>query len=266
MKKTFFLSDFHLGTAAKLSTKAREQQLVRWLDEAAPQAEAIYIVGDFFEFWFEYKTVIPKGFSRIFGKLAALRDAGIPIYLFIGNHDLWMFGYFEEEFGIPVYRKPMQINIAGKQFFIGHGDGLGPGDLGYKRMKKVFIHPFSQWLFRWLHPDIGTRLANFFSQKSRAATPAAEKAWLGEAQEWLLQYCLRKISQGIEPDYFVFGHRHLPVDWQLPNGKSRYINLGEWMWATSYAVFDGNDLHIAFFENPEGQVVTNRRKEELDSP
>lgn len=255
-KKTFFASDFHLGFDARLPSAERERQLVRWLDAIAPEAEAIYLVGDLFEFWFEYKTVIPRGYSRLFGKLAELRDRNIPIYAFTGNHDLWMFGYLEQEFGIPVYRHPIRRNIQGKDFFIGHGDGLGPGDRGYKWMKKVFTNPISQWLFGWLHPDLGIRLANFFSKKSRAATPPAERFWLGEEKEWLLQYTTRKIAQGVEPDYFIFGHRHLPIDWLLKNGRSRYINLGEWMWANSYAVFDGTILEIRFFET-EGKTLSN---------
>ena len=255
-KKTFFASDFHLGADARLSSAERERQLVRWLHAVAPEAEAIYLVGDLFEFWFEYKSVIPKGFSRLFGALAELRDAGLPMYVFTGNHDLWMFGYFEQEFGIPVYRQPIQKIIHGKQFLIGHGDGLGPGDLGYKRMKKVFTHPFSQWLFGWFHPDLGTRLAHFSSQTSRAATPPAERDWLGEDREWLLQYCHRKVEQGIEPDYFIFGHRHLPIDWLLKNNRSRYVNLGEWMYHCSYAVFDGESLDLRFFEK-EGKAKSN---------
>jgi UDP-2,3-diacylglucosamine hydrolase len=256
VKKTFFASDFHLGLDARLPSTERERQLVRWLEQIAPEAGAVYLVGDLFEFWFEYRSVIPKGYSRLFGQLAALRDGGLPIHLFTGNHDLWMFGYFEQEFGIPVYRKPIQIKIGEKTFFIGHGDGLGPNDRGYKIMKKVFTHPLAQWLYRWLHPDLGTRLARFSSQQSRAATPAAERFWLGEEKEWLVQYTRRKVEQGVEPDFFVFGHRHLPIDWMLQNGRSRYINLGEWMWANSYAVFDGRDMEIRFFEN-EGTVVSN---------
>ena len=256
MKKTFFASDFHLGIDGRLPAAERERQVVRWLDAVAPEAEAIYLIGDLFEFWFEYKTVIPKGFTRFLGKLAEVRDAGIPVHVFTGNHDLWMFGYFEAEFGIPVYRKPIQFELGGKQFFVGHGDGLGPNDLGYKRMKKVFTHPFSQWLFNWLHPDLGMRLAGYSSQKSRDAMPPEERAWMGEQKEWLLQYCDRKIDQGIEPDYFIFGHRHLPIDWRLKNGRSRYVNLGEWMFANSYAVFDGVELELRFFER-EGEAVRN---------
>ncbi len=260
LKKTFFASDFHLGVNAKLTSLERERQVCRWLDLVAPEAEAIYLVGDIFDFWFEYKTVIPKGYSRLLGKLAELRDADIPVYAFTGNHDLWMFGYFEQEFGIPVYRKPIEREIHGKTLLIGHGDGLGPGDLGYKRMKKVFVHPFSQWLFSWIHPDFGIKIANFFSQTSRAATPPEERAWLGEEKEWLLQYCNRKIELGIEPDYFVFGHRHLPIDWTLKNGSSRYLNLGEWLHHCSYAVFDGENMEIRFFENEKGEICSNHGK------
>lgn len=256
MKKTFFASDFHLGAHGRVSSEERERQVVRWLDKVAPEAESVYLVGDLFEFWFEYKTVIPKGFTRFLGQLAALRDADIPVYVFTGNHDLWMFGYFEQEFGIPVYRKPIERNIGDKTFIIGHGDGLGPGDTGYKLMKKVFVHPFSQWLFRWLHPDWGVKLAHFSSKQSRMATPEAEYSWLGEDREWLVQYCKRKTSQGIEPDFFVFGHRHLPIDWMLPNGKSRYLNLGEWLWHNSYAVFDGQSLYLQFFER-NGTINSN---------
>ena len=254
--KIYFASDFHLGADARLTSANRERQVVRWLDKVSQDAASIYLVGDLFEFWFEYKTVIPKGFSRIMGKLAELRDGGLHIEAFTGNHDLWMFGYFEQEFGIPVHHQPIQVDLQGKSFFIGHGDGLGPNDLGYKRMKKVFTHPLSQWLYRWLHPDVGTRLAHFSSQTSRAATPPAERNWLGDNQEWLLQYCQRKIDLGITPDYFVFGHRHLPIDWRLKNNESRYVNLGDWMWHNSYAVFDGNQMEVCFFEH-EGKAVSN---------
>jgi UDP-2,3-diacylglucosamine hydrolase len=254
-KKTFFVSDLHLGIDARLTSRARERQFVRWLDQVAPEAEAIYIVGDLFEFWFEYRSVTPRGFSRVLGKLAELRDGGLPVYFFTGNHDLWMFGYFEQELDIPVYHKPVRREIGGKQFLIGHGDGLGPGDLGYKLMKKVFTNRAAQWCFgQLIHPDFATRLAGSASKASRRATLPEERNWMGEEREWLLQYCRRKVEQGVEPDYFVFGHRHLPIDWLLQNGRSRYINLGEWMWASSYAVFDGAQMEHRFFENT-GRVV-----------
>ncbi|MDX2135008.1 MAG: UDP-2,3-diacylglucosamine diphosphatase [Saprospiraceae bacterium] len=243
MRKTYFASDFHLGVDARTTSRERERQLVQWLDFAARDAEAIYLVGDLFEFWFEYRSVVPKGFTRFLGKLAELRDAGLPLHVFTGNHDLWMFGYFQDELGIPVYHQSMQTAIGGKNFFIGHGDGLGPNDYGYKRMKKVFAHPAAQWLFRRIHPDWGAALARIASQTSRAAAPAEERAWMGDDREWLVQYCLRKVEQGVPADYFVFGHRHLPIDYRLPNG-ARYINLGEWLHACTYGVWDGEDMGL----------------------
>lgn len=256
LKKTFFASDLHLGVDARLSSSERERQFVRWLETVAPEAEAIYLIGDLFEFWFEYRYVTPRGYTRLLGALARLSDAGLPVYAFTGNHDLWMFGYFESELGIRVYKKPIQREIGGKQFLIGHGDGLGPDDYGYKRMKKVFTHPLAQWCYARLHPNLAFALARGASHQSRKATPPEERSWLGEEREWLLQYCHRKIDQGLEPDYFVFGHRHLPVDWRLKNGRSRYINTGEWMYACSYAVFDGEDLQVKFFER-EGTISSN---------
>ena len=254
-KRIYFASDFHLGIDAKLTSKEREKKIVRWLDEIKNDAHEIYLVGDVFDFWFEYTSVVPKGYVRLLGKLAELRDLGIPIYFFIGNHDMWMFTYFEKEFGIPIIRQPITKEINGKTFFIGHGDGLGPGDYGYKFIKKVFANKICQWLFARLHPNFGIWLANFWSQKSRAVSPAALK-WLGDENEWLLSYCQKKLDE-VPADYFIFGHRHLPIDYTLKNGKSRYINIGEWMFACSYAVFDGENLKIEFFENEEGEVYFN---------
>lgn len=252
MKKVYFASDFHLGIDARLSSREREQQLVRWLDQIRDDAAAIYLVGDLFEFWFEYRTVVPKGHVRLLGKLAELSDAGIPIYFFTGNHDMWIFKYFEEELGIPTYRKPIVREIMGKTFFIGHGDGLGPGDYGYKFIKKVFSNPICQWLFERVHPNFGIGLANFWSGRSRAAQGEAPK-YLGPDNEWLIAYTKRKLKE-VEADFFVFGHRHLPIDYTIEGTTSRYINLGEWMNFNSYAVFDGKNMQIAFFENENGKV------------
>ncbi len=249
MKKTYFASDFHLGVAARCTSAEREQQIVRWLEMIATDAAAIYLVGDVFDFWFEYKTVVPRGYTRLLGKLAELRDRQIPIYFFTGNHDMWVFRYFEEELDIPTYRQPIVREINGKTFFIGHGDGLGPGDRGYKLLKKVFANRGCQWLFERLHPNFGIRLAQLLSGTSRDAQPLAATAlFLGEEKEWLIQYANRKLDS-TAIDFFVFGHRHLPINWVLKNQKSRYINLGEWLNYNSYAVFDGENIEIKFFEN-----------------
>ncbi|MEK7254074.1 MAG: UDP-2,3-diacylglucosamine diphosphatase [Bacteroidota bacterium] len=252
MKKTFFASDFHLGTDGRLTSKERERQIVRWFDSIAAEAEAIYLVGDLFDSWFEYRKVVPKGYVRLLGKLAELRERDLPIYFFTGNHDMWMFRYLEEELGIPIYRQPILREIGGKQFFIGHGDGLGPGDFGYKFIKAVFANPTCQWLFERLHPNAGLWLMDTFSGTSRKANPSAPRFY-GEERERLIQFCNAHLDES-PVDFFVFGHRHLPIDFTLKNGVSRYVNLGDWVTFNSYAVFDGQSLALKFFENENGKV------------
>lgn len=235
-----------------MPAREREQQIVRWLDQVKSDAAAVFLVGDLFEFWFEYKRAVPRGYVRFLGKLAELRDAQIPVYVFTGNHDMWLFDYFPEELDIPIIRQPVHLKINDATFLIGHGDGLGPGDHGYKRLKKIFANPLCQWLFARLHPNLGIGMAWFWSGKSRAAQ-SVEEAFYGPEGEWLIQYCERKLSNQ-DTQYFVFGHRHLPIDYTLSNGQSRYVNLGEWMNFNSYAVFDGQQLELLFFENAAGKV------------
>ncbi|MGB5820250.1 MAG: UDP-2,3-diacylglucosamine diphosphatase [Saonia sp.] len=246
-KKIYFASDNHLGAPTMEQSLPREKKFVAWLDDIKHDAAAIFLLGDLFDFWFEYKTVVPKGFTRTLGKLAELSDAGIPIYYFVGNHDLWMNGYFEKELNIPVYHKPQQYVFNGTSFFIGHGDGLGPGDKGYKRMKKLFTNRVSQWMFKWLHPDLGVRLAQYFSVKNKLISGDDDIKFLGEEKEWLVQYAKRKLEQQ-HYDYFVFGHRHLPLEINL-NGKSTYMNLGDWISYFTYGVFDGSEMTLETFES-----------------
>lgn len=241
-KKIYFASDQHLGAPTPEKSFVREKKFVKWLDEVKEDADAIFLLGDLFDFWFEYKTVVPKGFVRVLGKLAEIRDSGTPIYFFVGNHDLWMDDYFEKELDIPVYHKPKEFTFNGKDFLIGHGDGLGPGDMGYKRMKKVFTNPFSKWLYRWLHPDIGVRLAQHLSVKNKLISGDDDAIFLGEENEWLVQYCKRKLETK-HYDYFIFGHRHLPLDIKL-NEKSTYLNLGDWVSYFTYGIFDGETLEL----------------------
>lgn len=253
-QKTYFASDFHLGIDGRLPSAERERQIVRWLEHIRQDAKALYLVGDLFDFWFEYRQAVPRGFVRLLGKLAELRDAGLPIYLFTGNHDMWMFDYLAQELDAPIYREPILREIDGKTFFIGHGDGLGPGDHGYKLIKKVFASPLSQWLFARLHPNFGIGLANYFSRRSRSGHDS-EDSFLGEDREWLIAYAKEKSLQLPEIDYFVFGHRHLPIDFTLPDRQTRYLNLGDWLVFNSYGVFDGRQMQLAFFENPDGQFI-----------
>lgn len=245
-KKVYFASDNHLGAPTRSTSLPREKKFVAWLDAIKQDAAAIFLLGDLFDFWFEYGTVVPKGFVRTLGKLAELTDEGIPVYYFVGNHDLWMHGYFEEELNIPVHHRPQYLKINGTSFFVGHGDGLGPHDKGYKRMKKVFTNPFSKGLFKWLHPDIGVRLAQYLSVKNKLISGDADAQFLGNENEWLVQYAKRKLESR-HTDYFVFGHRHLPLEIAL-NEASTYINLGDWITYYTYAEFDGKELVLKKWE------------------
>ena len=245
-KKIYFLSDFHLGAPDAASSLIREKKICRFLDSIKADASTIFIVGDLFDFWFEYSTVVPKGYVRILGKLAELTDSGIAVHFFVGNHDMWMKDYFQTELNIPVYFEPKEFSFNNKKFLIGHGDGLGPGDEGYKMMKKVFRNPVCQWLFGILPPYFGIGMANYFSRKSRAKTSEVDEVFLGADKEWLIIYCREVLKK--EPfDYFIFGHRHLPIDFSLDE-SSRYINLGEWIKFYSYAVLDGETLTLQYYK------------------
>lgn len=244
-KKIYFASDQHLGAPTLEASFPREQKFVAWLNEIKEDAAAIFLLGDLFDFWFEYKTVVPKGFVRVLGKLAEIKDSGTPIYFFVGNHDLWMKDYFEKELNIPTYHKPQEFTFNNTSFFIGHGDGLGPGDKGYKRMKKVFTFPLFQWMFKWFHPDLGMKLGQYMSVKNKVISGDEDAKFLGEENEWLAQYCKRKLETK-HYNYFVFGHRHLPLNIELKE-NSRYINLGDWITHFTYGVFDGESLTISAY-------------------
>lgn len=246
-KKIYFISDFHLGAPDYKKSLVREKLIVKFLDQAQHDAAHIFIVGDMFDFWYEYKTVVPKGYTRIMGKLAEITDSGIPVSFFVGNHDMWMHDYFKTELNIPVYYEPKEFAFNNKKFFIAHGDGLGPGDKGYKFIKRIFRNKLCQWLFGVLHPSLGMGIANYFSRKSRQATGSEDKHFLGEDKEWLILYS-KQILQQQHFDYFIYGHRHLPYDFKL-NEASRYINLGDWIIYNSYAVFDGKQLELKYFNS-----------------
>lgn len=244
--KIYFASDFHLGINGIETSSHREKQIVRWLEQIEQDADEIYLVGDLFDYWFEYRSVVPRGFVRLLGKMAAIRDRGIPIHVFTGNHDMWMFDYLQEEIGVTLHKSPVMQTYHGKQFLIGHGDGLGPGDHGYKLIKRIFAHPLCQWLFARIHPNTGIRLMKYFSGKSRAMD-GRQDTFLGPDGEWLVQFCEETI-QTKKVDFFIFGHRHLPLDYTLSNGVSRYINLGDWLQYYTYAVFDGDSLQLLTWE------------------
>ncbi len=237
-KKAYFASDQHLGAPNQTLSLARERRFLDWLCEIESDAGVVFLVGDLFDFWFEYKTVVPKGFVRILGKLAQMRDAGIPIYFFVGNHDLWMSDYFEKELNIPVFHQPEIFCINNCKIFFVHGDGLGPGDKGYKLMKKVFVHPISKWLFRWLHPDLGVKLAQYLSVKNKLISGEEDIKFLGEENEWLILYAKQK-SKSTDCKYFIFGHRHLPMILSIEK-NTYYVNLGDWVSYFTFGILDIN--------------------------
>lgn len=241
-KKIYFSSDNHLGAPSQKESLVREKIFIEWLDSIKNDAEIIFLLGDLFDFWFEYKEAVPKGFTRVLGKLAELTDSGIKIYFFVGNHDLWMENYFEEELNIKIFRKPELFIFNSKSFFIGHGDGLGPGDFGYKRMKLILSNTFFIKLFRLIHPDIGIRLGKYLSQKNKLISGTEDLKFKGEDKEWLIQFSIKKLEEE-HIDYFIFGHRHLPLVHQLKT-KSKYINLGDWITHYTYGVFDGKTFNL----------------------
>ena len=241
-KCIYFASDFHLGVPTYEASRHREDKIVAWLNFIEPTAQEIYLVGDIFDFWFEYKHVIPKGFVRLQGKIASLVDNGIKVHFFTGNHDMWMFDYFPKELGVEMHREPIRKSWNGIQFTIGHGDGLGPGDRSYKFLKRIFAARWSQWCFARIHPNFGIGLANFWSRKSRAASGSSDEKFLGEENEWLVVHCKEELKKE-HTDYFVFGHRHLPMTIKLSE-NSTYINLGEWLNYDTYGVFDGNEMRL----------------------
>src|SRR5258705_2986535 len=241
-QKIYFASDFHLGIPDYTSSLEREKKIVRWLDAIKKDAAEIYLLGDVFDFWFEYRTVVPRGYVRLLGKIAELTDSGIPVHWFTSNHDMWIFDYVPKELNVILHRAPIQKEYNGKKFYIAHGDGLGPGDHGYKFIKKVFANRVCQWLFARLHPNLGISMARYWSGKSRIATGRNDEKYLGDEKEYLAVYSKNILSKE-HFDYFIFGHRHLPLDKTF--GNSRYINLGDWVRYFTYAVFDGADLKLS---------------------
>jgi len=241
-KKIYFISDFHLGVPNDTDSRKREDKIVAWLNSISNDVQILYLMGDVFDYWFEYKEVVPRGYVRLLGKLAELSDAGVEMHYFTGNHDMWVFDYLPKEIGLQIHRAPIQREYNGKKFFLGHGDGLGPGDYGYKFIKKVFANKLAQWLFARIHPNTGIGLMKFFSRRSRIATGTSDDVYLGDNKEWLMIYS-REVLQKEHYDYFIFGHRHMPLDKALSD-NSRYINLGEWINHFTYAVYDGQELQL----------------------
>lgn len=251
-KKYYFFSDAHLGLHPLEKSKEREKKVVRWLDEVKHDAAEIFMVGDIFDFWHEHKHVVPKGFVRFMGKLSELVDAGIKIHFFTGNHDIWAYGYFEEELGIKILKEPVEREINGKKFLIGHGDGIGPGDKGYKLLKWAFTNRVLQWFFSRLHPNFSMWIGKTWSKNSRYSKGVVSENFAGKDKELQIIYARERVKQK-HFDYVIFGHRHIPYDLQLTE-QSRIINLGDWIYCYTYAVFDGENLELKQYEG-DGSII-----------
>lgn len=243
-KRIYFCSDNHLGSPNRNLSLEREKIFITWLDQIKTDAQAIFFLGDLFDFWFEYKKVVPKGFTRLFGKLAELSDSGIDLFFFVGNHDCWIGNYFEDELGINVFHKKVDLNIDNYNILIGHGDGLGPGDNKYKFLKLLFRNPILKKLFSFIHPDIGISLGSFLSQKNKILS-GSEKVFESEDKEMLFSYC-KGVLKTKYYHFFIFGHRHIPLELDLGN-NSKYFNTGDWITHFSYLVYDGTSFNLNYF-------------------
>ena len=246
--KIYFVSDVHLGAPALSNNFEREKLFVRWLEEISHDAEMIFLMGDIFDFWFEYKRVAPRGFVRVLGKIAEITDKGIPLHFFTGNHDVWVFDYLPAETGVIVHREPFETEIKGKRFYLAHGDGLNPSDKGYLLIKALFHNRTAQWLFARLHPNFALGLAHRWSKHSRLANGVEGARFMGEEREEQISYARKLLNAGKQFDYFIFGHRHLALEYNL-NDESKLYLLGEWIREYSYGVFDGTDFRLERIHN-----------------
>jgi UDP-2,3-diacylglucosamine hydrolase len=246
-KKVFFASDLHLGIDTTISSKDRELLMVSWLSEIEDEACGIYLLGDIFDHWFDYREVVPKGFTLLLGKLKYLRLKGIPIYFFTGNHDMWVFDYFEKELDIPTYKKPIIREIYGKCFYLAHGFGLDNASLSERLMKKMFASPFFQWLYARIHPNTGISIMKYFSRMSRNSHSEYKNDFNPETEK-MLAFAEEILDKNTNIDYFVFGHRHIPAKIKMSKDKTEFINIGDWITNFTYGVFDGKEFIIERYD------------------
>jgi len=240
-KKIYFISDVHLGLPDHTKSLERERKLVAWLDQIMPETKTLYLLGDIFDFWYEYKHVVPKGYVRFLGKIAEFTDKGIPVYFFTGNHDVWAYNYFETEIGMHIIRKPETVEISGKKFHLAHGDGLGPSDVGFKLLKWLFTNKAAQFMFSRVHPNFALWLGNSWSRKKRYADDVDKLKFVNADNEWLVSYA-KDYLKTEKIDYFLFGHRHIAINLKIEHAQ--FINLGDWIHNFTYAVYDGKNLEL----------------------
>lgn len=246
-KKIYFISDAHLGSRLEKNPRAHEKKVVDWLDMVKADASAIYMMGDMFDFWYEYRTVVPKGFVRFLGKMAELVDSGIEVHFFTGNHDIWTFGYLENEVGLIVHREPEVIQLGSKQFFLAHGDGLSTKEHGFKFIRKIFHNRTCQRLFRYVPPQLGQNFGYNWSKNNRLKIAKLDNKFKGEGSEHLVVYAKQYFDEHPDTDFVIFGHRHIELDLQIKNQK-RVVILGDFVSLFTYGVFDGENFWLETFE------------------
>ncbi len=245
-----FASDLHLGAPDPAASREREKVFLKWLDDVGSQGEALHLVGDLIDFWFEWRHVVPKGSVRLLGRIAELVDGGLEVHWHLGNHDMWTRGYLADELGVLVHADPIDVTVAGRKYLVGHGDGLGPGDRKYKFLKRLFRNPAARWAFARLHPDTAFKLGSSLSRDSRASGAAAEAQYDGPESEWLYHHC-RTVLERETYDGFIFGHRHLPLDLEVVTAdgrrKARYLNTGDWLHHRSYVTVDSSGAELLYW-------------------
>ena len=244
--KVYFLADAHLGSKSHADSVETERKLCRWLDEVKGDAAVIFLMGDIFDYWYEYRYVVPKGFTRLLGKLGELTDAGVEIHFFAGNHDLWLTDYLTVECGLILHHEPLITMIGDKKFFLAHGDGLGDESRSFHLLRKLFHNQFLRKCFSAVHPRWTIPLAYSWSNSSRASGGVVP--YLGEEREYLVRFAKSKLQEIPDINYFVFGHRHILLDLPIAQ-NSRVIMLGDWITLFSYAEFDGENMQLKQWES-----------------
>ncbi len=253
MKKVYFLSDAHLGSRGIAHGRTHERRLVNFLDSIKHHAAAVYLLGDIFDFWYEFKLVVPKGYTRFLGKISELTDRGIEVHFFIGNHDIWCGDYLEKECGMTIHRQPLTCEIYGKEFFLAHGDGLGGGDASFKLLRTLFRSKTLQRLFSALHPRWSMEFGLEWAKRSRLKREAGkEPDYMGEDKEALVLFTKDYLKGHPDINYFIYGHRHIMLDLMLTR-TSRMVILGDWIRDFSYAVFDGEHFFLEQYVEGESR-------------
>ena len=251
--RIYFASDLHLGMEPAEESLRREKLFVEWLQEIRKDAKELWLLGDVFDYWFEYKKVVPRGFTRFLGALASLSDEGTELHLIPGNHDIWVFDYLPAELKLQVHRKSLLKEWNGHCFYLGHGDGLHPGDLGYRALQGVFKNRVIQWFYARIHPNGSMAFAHWWSRKSRKKHGALG-SFMGVDNEHQLQFARKELARHPEIEYFVFGHRHIPYDIRIGD-NSRVICLGDWIGNFSYAHFDGEEFRLEQYLPGKGEII-----------